>query len=975
MSSTSTYPPTPLFTSARSRHVAGGTRHIHITPVVVNHHSNENNSHPNGFICDSDNCKKYNRYWSCNKCILLVTILLIISITALYAAYHTSYISLQSYTLYTHTSSNNDNTVQHSENKFSNSNNVYYVSTKDGYIETQKLIDLKLDSLTQHNNNQINNDLSIQNVLPQQNTITPTPVPLIQQLSATQPILTQSPSTTPTHIPSRVRSTALPAVQSVSTKKPQIDTTNKPVVHVSKSIIRSKHIHELSQSTKSQLPIRNNQTLLPHNEELYTLLHTVNNKMYTVNTNILSIQSPGNQLQLTLAVDTTGKLLYSIDDTLNQSIIKPSTQTLQINSTDCTYNIVNNKLQLSYTIESGYSYWRPVPSTERSEYDASYKIIKLWCTGPQCSQSCHQHSWLTEFRIYDYSIASRSLIIPYHNMIHTTGSNDINSMISVNWYHELKLDKNVHSLCTGSNYEEPYTHVNCSELTPTVMTPVTIELYNTNTLYKHIAVLQSSGLNYMGATVGSISQSKHNTILLIEHRGEAYINPTRQYGILPTTQFGYSTPTSWNVLLLVSTQIQLIEYNYIVPLLCEPVSTEYSDTRWIPTGKSLRVRSHTASEAIQWIDFAVEYNYQFVHFDAGWYGDEYNKHSTSLAVLPALANKLDMKQVTSYAHQRNIQVSLYVNDLALRDSNKLYKLYPKWGIDGIKFGFVDVEKPSSITLLHTRIIEYGIKSHMFVNVHDAYRPRGLHRTYPWLISVEGVRGEERKPDATHHTYIPFTRTLQGTADYTPRYLTNGIHCTHTHQLALPIIIYNQIQSLFWAEPYNAVKDAYIKYMPELSDIWSTITTTWSDTRVLSGRAGQYVSIARRINHVWYIGTITNNSPRTITIDINQLFMNQSGHPQYNMYNQHGYILTIYNDGVSTGKSDPFQIKVMPKLQYYIAPYHNNSSNNYKLPYNTPNGMTELTDMDIKIVMAGSGGNVMKLQPIDIPIQSTQISTI
>ena len=186
-----------------------------------------------------------------------------------------------------------------------------------------------------------------------------------------------------------------------------------------------------------------------------------------------------------------------------------------------------------------------------------------------------------------------------------------------------------------------------------------------------------------------------------------------------------------------------------------------------------------------------------VHLDAGWYGDEYNKESSALAVLPSVATFLDLPAVGTYAAMKNTRVSLYVNELALRDTVELVKLFPNWGIGGIKFGFVEVGDPRSMRILHNRIIAFG-SAGLFINVHDSYRPRGLTRTYPFLISQEGVRGEERTPDAVHHSMLPFVRLIQGSADYTPRYLNGaGLKCTKAHQLALPIVVYSPIQSLFW----------------------------------------------------------------------------------------------------------------------------------------------------------------------------------
>lgn len=171
------------------------------------------------------------------------------------------------------------------------------------------------------------------------------------------------------------------------------------------------------------------------------------------------------------------------------------------------------------------------------------------------------------------------------------------------------------------------------------------------------------------------------------------------------------------------------------------------------------------------VDFAVKRNLQYIHFDAGWYGFEYDKASdaTTVTLDPRRNPKIDalnLKEVVAYAKQHGIGVMLYVNQRALQQQlDEILPLYKSWGISGIKFGFVQVGSQVWTKWMHEAVkkcADYGL----MVDIHDEYRPTGFSRTYPNLMTQEGIRGNEEFPDATHNVTLPFTRFVAGAADYT-----------------------------------------------------------------------------------------------------------------------------------------------------------------------------------------------------------------
>lgn len=332
----------------------------------------------------------------------------------------------------------------------------------------------------------------------------------------------------------------------------------------------------------------------------------------------------------------------------------------------------------------------------------------------------------------------------------------------------------------------------------------------------------------------------------------------------------YSTP--WRVIMAGEKPIDLISNNLILNLNPD---NKLKDVSWIKPGKVIRITKMTQADALKYIDFAAERGLQYVHFDAGWYGPEMKMSSSALKV--SEKRDLNVDEVVNYAASKGIGLWVYVNQRALvQQLDSILPLYKKWGIKGIKFGFVQVGNQRWTTWLHEAIKkcgEYGL----MVDIHDEYRPTGFSRTYPNLMTQEGVRGNEEMPDADHNTILPFTRYLAGPADYTIAYYSDRIKNTHAHQLALAVIYYSPIQFLYWYDNPSQYKGE-----PEL-EFFNKVKTVWDDTKVLNGEIGEYITVARRSGAEWFVGAITNSQSRKITI------------PTTFLTPQKKYLVRIYQD--------------------------------------------------------------------------------
>jgi alpha-glucosidase len=315
----------------------------------------------------------------------------------------------------------------------------------------------------------------------------------------------------------------------------------------------------------------------------------------------------------------------------------------------------------------------------------------------------------------------------------------------------------------------------------------------------------------------------------------------------------YSTP--WRVIMAAEKPVDLITNKDIIFNL-NPENA-LKDVSWIKPGKAIRVAKVTQEDAKKNVDFAAERGLQYIHLDAGWYGSEMKMSSQATKVSDT--KDLNIPELTAYAATKGIGLWVYVNQRALiQQLDSILPLYKKWGIKGIKFGFVQVGNQCWTTWLHEAVkkcAEYGL----MVDIHDEYRPTGFSRTYPNLMTQEGVRGNEEMPDANHNTILPFTRYLAGPADYTICYYNTRVKNTHAHQLALSVVYYSPVQFMYWYDQPSAYQGE-----PEI-EFFDKVKTVWDDTKVIDGQVGEYITVTRRSGDEWFVGSITNTQARKITI--------------------------------------------------------------------------------------------------------------
>lgn len=312
----------------------------------------------------------------------------------------------------------------------------------------------------------------------------------------------------------------------------------------------------------------------------------------------------------------------------------------------------------------------------------------------------------------------------------------------------------------------------------------------------------------------------------------------------------------WRVIMVGKRAVDLINNKQLVLNLNVPCALK--NVSWIKPGKAFRVTKLNMKSCLEGVDFAVDRGLQYIELDAGWYGPEMRVESSALKV--ADNRDIDMPRLCQYAKSKGIGVWLYVNQRALYNQlDSILPLYHKWGVSGIKFGFVQIGSQEWTTWLH-KAVEKCAKYQILVDIHDEYRPTGWSRTFPNLMTQEGVGGNEEMPDARHNTILPFTRFLCGPADYTPCYFSNKVKNTHAHQLAMPVVYYSPITFLYWYDTPNLYHgEKELKF-------WKECPTVWDESIALDGEPGEYIVQARRSGNEWFVGVMNGMGRRTMTVN-------------------------------------------------------------------------------------------------------------
>lgn len=350
--------------------------------------------------------------------------------------------------------------------------------------------------------------------------------------------------------------------------------------------------------------------------------------------------------------------------------------------------------------------------------------------------------------------------------------------------------------------------------------------------------------------------------------------------------------TPWRVLLVADDPGRLVESNLILNL--NPPS-KIADTSWIKAGKSawdwwsgdfasgVSFKPGMNTETMKhYIDFASASGFPYMLIDAGW--AQANRKSpddyAALADITKVDPTIDMPELLRYAKEKNVRIWLWSHWTSVdKYMDQAFPLFEKWGIAGVKIDFMNRDDQEMVAW-YRKVAELAAQHHLMLDYHGAFKPDGLRRTWPNVVTREGVMGKEylkwsARTSPVHNATLPFTRMLAGPLDYTPGAFGNSNRekfiarnsqpmglGTRAHELALYVVLESPLMMVSdYPEHYAGQHDfEFIKQVP----------VTWDEIRVLNGRPMENITVARRSGKDWYIGSITNWSERSVQVPLNFL---------------------------------------------------------------------------------------------------------
>ncbi|MGZ5555496.1 MAG: glycoside hydrolase family 97 protein [Candidatus Aminicenantales bacterium] len=396
----------------------------------------------------------------------------------------------------------------------------------------------------------------------------------------------------------------------------------------------------------------------------------------------------------------------------------------------------------------------------------------------------------------------------------------------------------------------------------------------------YAALLEADLTDYAGLYVGGVAGVPNALTARLS------VPPRRRFDQPVKGTAPKSTP--WRVLMVGPDPARFIERNYLILDLSAPCAI--ADTSWIKPGKAawdwwsgsyatgvaFKPGMNTATMK-HYIDFAARHKFEYMLVDAGWAPmSEDGRIEDILRYRP----EVDVPAIIAYGKSKGVATLLWVEWQALgRHMDEAMALYEKWGAAGIKVDYMNRDDQDMVDY-YEKVVKTAAEHRLTVDFHGAYKPTGLRRAYPNLLTREGVMGLEysKWSDRITPEYdvtIPFTRMLAGPMDFTPGAMRNAARGkfeardtapmgqgTRAHQLAMYVV---------YESPLVMVSDYPEAYegQPGLEFI-EKVPTVWDDTKALGGEPAKYVAIARRSGDGWWIGAMTGWDARDIDLPLDFL---------------------------------------------------------------------------------------------------------
>ena len=531
----------------------------------------------------------------------------------------------------------------------------------------------------------------------------------------------------------------------------------------------------------------------------------------------------------------------------------------------------------------------PTPLYKKASISLSYTQMKITC----------RDNWGIIFRAYDEGVAYRFFTTRKGELVvmdETAQFNFPADHSAIVAYSRHRADDRF-----ASSYQSIYTPSTLSELDSTkpILLPALVTFQQPS---KRVVITEVDLEHYPGMFLEKTPQGLGFHAIFPKYPKEVANHPTRQQERVVTYE-PYMALTSgtrefpWRLMVISDDDASLLLSDLVYALAPPPDSQLYPITpsenklnapqiSWIKPGKvawdwwnDWRIYGVDFVAGINtqtykyYIDFASANGIEYVILDEGWSP----RAGDVMVIVPAI----DLPELIRYAQSKNVELILWVVwnviDSKLEEA---FAHYSKMGIKGFKIDFVDRVDQKANEFL-TRATLMAAKYQLIVDYHGVNKPTGHSRTYPNVLNFEGVYGlEELKWSNVdmplYDVTWPFIRGLAGPADYTqgamknaakdafasiyPEPMSQGTRC---HQMG-SYMIFESPLAMLCDNPSNYMKEQ------ECTDFIAKIPTTYDETVVLAAEVGEYIVMARRKGSEWYIGGLTNWTPRDLTLDLSFL---------------------------------------------------------------------------------------------------------
>ena len=363
----------------------------------------------------------------------------------------------------------------------------------------------------------------------------------------------------------------------------------------------------------------------------------------------------------------------------------------------------------------------------------------------------------------------------------------------------------------------------------------------------------------------------------------------------------------WRVVLVTEKDTQLADNDMAQRLA---PTCRIADTSWIKPGKvawdwwntcnltgvDFKAGMNTPTYKA-FIDFAAANKLEYIIIDEGWSGKE--------SLLEDLNPDINLEELVNYGKQKGIGIILWSSwRNAITNMEQSFAYYANMGIKGFKIDFFDRDDQPVIESVE-QIAACAANNKLLLDLHGL-KPYGIQRAYPNILNFEGVKGLENakwEPIVNNvplHDFprydvtAPYLRQLAGPMDYTPGAMTNATRSTfraiNDHPMSQGIRVHQMAMYTVFEAPLQMLADSPSKYMKEqeCTDFIAKVPTVFEETIALAGEVGEHIALARRSGDTWYIGAMTNWTPRKYTIDLSFL-------------REGNYEAEIFSDGINADR--------------------------------------------------------------------------